>query len=113
MSTCEAKLYARIQRITALTATAKADGVFDANEMLEIGVSINKAGIEVLEFMQGGSDEEFDCLVQCCERLYWEYVAPIDIKAVPNWLEKTVDNLVASGIRPALQQARNAMKRAA
>lgn len=94
-------LYDRVKAIVSQHREAKADGAISLGEVTHILGDILEAAAHVLHGLTDGR-EHAAVLAESCERLFDEYLRPLDIKGIPNLIEPTVDGLIRAQIRPLI-----------
>ncbi len=94
-------LYDQIKEAAALHLKANEDGTVTMTELFGIVGAVVEAAAHVIAALADRQDH-FNDLAESCEKLFDEYIEPLDIKAVPAFLEPTVDGLIRGQIRPIL-----------
>ena len=103
----EVHFYDRIKEIANLSVAAKKDGTITFAEGASIVGEIVQAGMHVWAALND-DERHFSQLVEACEKLFDEYIQPLDLP-VPNVIEGPVDRFLRSQIRPALATIQEAM----
>lgn len=92
-----------VQAIIVKVKAAAEDGVLSFGELIDIGKDGFFAILESVQHIAGHSEGRTECLVTAAERFYDEVLKPYDIKQIPNWIERLLDEWGRSAIRPIVE----------
>ena len=96
----ETHFYDHVKGAVASLLTAREDNKITWAEAWALGGEVVQAGIHAWYALR--DDSHFERLVEDCERVFDEYVAPLDIVLIPDAFEGVVDRIIKAQIRPTL-----------
>ena len=88
---------------TKLALSIAEDGKIEYEEVCKLLGSIVKSAARLLEVLENRNDR-FEELVEACETIFDESIAPLDVRAIPNFLEPAVDRTIRRRIRPMIAE---------
>lgn len=92
----------RIEDVLELGPQIIADGKITLPEAAAYVFEVIETAAEIVKTLEDRQGQ-FETLVKDCEAWFDEHIAPLDLRGVPNWLEKRfLDPLLRSTIRPAI-----------
>jgi len=99
----------KIEAIIKQAVEAWADKQITLRELYGLVGEIMRAVIMFMDEMENPEDYKEE-LIEDCEGLYDEYIAPIDIEWIPNWIEPVFDKLFKSMVRAGIEAAYDVWK---
>lgn len=82
-------------------SAARADDVVTFNEALGIGMLFVGGISHVVNDLQ--SEDEMEGLIEECQSIFDRYLRPIDIKAIPNFIERFADNFIFDSVEGGIR----------
>ena len=80
---------------------ARSDDVVTFNEAMGVGMLFIAGVTHVVKDLQ--NEDDMEDLIEECQGIFDEYLRPLDIKAIPNFLERFVDNFIFDSVEGGIR----------
>jgi hypothetical protein len=97
-----ATLEQQFQHFLATTREAREDGTITLAEARHLVSDLTAMACTLVHDL-GDSDEGAERLIRAAESAFDQYIEPLNITVIPDGMEKAIDKMLRSGIRPTIQ----------
>ena len=80
---------------------AREDDVVTFNEAMGVGMLFVAGITHVVKDLQ--DEDDMEGLIDECQSIFDKYLRPLDIKAIPNFLERFVDNFIFDSVEGGIR----------